>query len=421
MKKSNLQKAVFFLLLCLPACNRPFEKCTISGKVIGRSSNSLVLITTTEDPRFAKIHIPINDSTFTYEIEASPSQAYWLIFEDDLSEGMLNPVTIFPDLEKIQLTLYDSNHSGQNKIYGGILNKQYASFIEKVNAIFDPLVKPYNDSLQILNDQDKYLSPESKELNKKIGATHNQDSLLVLYKSSEALGENAFTKPVLEINRHLDSIYKERYLWRYNYYDQNQNIVSYSLLMQELIYFYNHKYSDLKRVRNLVEKFSSKYPGHPYNKTAMDRINSFDRIKIGGEFIDFTLPDLQGNSITLSTAIKGKIALIDLWATWCGPCIATSRSMIPVYNEFKDSGFTIVGVAAEIENTDQLKRTLDRERFPWVNLIELNNKNGIWTKYGIPNSGGGTFLVDKDGKILAIKPIAKEVRNILTQKLKQKN
>jgi peroxiredoxin len=416
-----MKKAIFylvFLTVFLTSSKGQFEKCTISGKVIGRSSKSLILITTLEDPRFAKINIPINDSTFTYEIDASPSQSYWLIFEDDLSEGRLMPVTIFPDQEKIQLILYDSNHSGQNKIYGGILNKQYDSFTERVNSIFDPLVKPFNDSLQVLMQQDKYYTPESKKLNEKIEKTQNQDSLVVLYKSSEALGEKAFTKPVLEINRHLDSIYKERYLWCYNYYDQNQNIVSYSLLMQELMYFYNPKYSDLKRVRNLVEKFSSKYPGHPYNKPAMDRINSFDRIRIGGEFIDFTLPDLQGNRITLSTAIKGKIALIDLWATWCGPCIATSRSMIPVYNEFKNYGFTIVGVAGEIENTDQLKRTLDRERFPWVNLIELNNQNGIWTKYGIPNSGGGTFLVDKDGKILAIKPTAKEVRDILTQKFK---
>ena len=409
---------LLFLSILLTSCKRPFEKCTISGKVIGRSSNSLILTTVLEDPRWSKIHIPITDSTFSYEINASPSQAYWIIFEDDLSEGRLMPVTIFPDQEKIQLVLYDPNRSKQNKIYGGLLNKQFTLFTEKVNSIFDTLTKAYYDSLQVLTNQDMYFSSQGKELNKKIEKNQNQDSLIVLYKSYEVLGEKALTKPVSEINRRLDSIYNARYSWCYNYYDKNQNIVSYSLLIQELMYFYNPKYSDLKKVRNLVQKFSSKYPGHPYNMTANDRINSLDRIRIGGEFIDFTLPDLQGNSITLSTTIKGKIALIDLWATWCGPCIATSKSMIPIYNEFKNYGFTIVGVAGEIENTDQLKRTLESEKFPWVNLVELNNQNRIWTKYGIPNAGGGTFLIDKDGKILAINPTAKEVKDILTQKNK---
>ena len=60
---------------------------------------------------------------------------------------------------------------------------------------------------------------------------------------------------------------------------------------------------------------------------------------------------------------------IDVWATWCGPCIATSRTMIPVYNEYKNKGFTIVGVAAEIDNTDRLIKTLEREEFPWLNLV----------------------------------------------------
>jgi hypothetical protein len=116
MKNSTLQIAFVIFALLQINCSSPLKKCTITGRVIGRSSKSLILITTLEDPRFAKIHMPINDSTFTYEIDASPSQAYWLIFEDDLSEGRLMPVTIFPDQEKIQLILYDSNNSGQNKI-----------------------------------------------------------------------------------------------------------------------------------------------------------------------------------------------------------------------------------------------------------------------------------------------------------------
>jgi hypothetical protein len=92
--------------------------------------------------------------------------------------------------------------------------------------------------------------------------------------------------------------------------------------------------------------------------------------------------------------------------------------MMPVYNEFKDSGFTIIGVANEIDNTDRLRVTLEREKFPWVNLVEINNQSGIWEKYRIPNAAGGTFLVGKDGKILAISPSAEEVRTILTRKFK---
>jgi hypothetical protein len=97
----------------------------------------------------------------------------------------------------------------------------------------------------------------------------------------------------------------------------------------------------------------------------------------------------------------------------------TSRTMIPIYEEFRDYGFTICGVAAEIKNTDQMVKTIEREKYPWINLVDLDNNLKIWFKYGIPNAGGGTFLVDKDGKILAISPTSEEVKKILTEKLKK--
>lgn len=56
--------------------------------------------------------------------------------------------------------------------------------------------------------------------------------------------------------------------------------------------------------------------------------------------------------------------------------------------------------------------------YPWTCLIDLNDENGIWEKYGIGNSGGATFLVDKEGTILAIQPTAHEVRQILNDLLK---
>jgi len=386
MKKSKLQFAFVTLALLLTNCNRPLENCTITGRVIGRSSSSLILINALErpDPHRAIANIPIKDSIFTFELDANPVQAYWLIFEDDYtSRKGLFPITIFPDKEEIKLELYDSKLIAQNKIYGGKLNNQFASFREKSKSKYDPLLN-------------------------------------ALYEKLNDLGENVSIETAREINKQLDSIYKEKYSWNYNYYDQNKTLVSYYLLLDELSNGYNtgynENYSDLSKIKYLINSISAKYPDHPYNNFSTDLIAGYDKVKVGGEFVDFTLPDLNGDNVTMSQSIEGKIALIDFWASWCGPCIVNSRSMIPVYNEFKDSGFTIIGVAGEIDNTNQLIKTLEREKFPWINLVELNKQNGIWTKYGIPNDAGCTFLVDKDGTILAVSPTAEEVRKILIQK-----
>ena len=139
-------------------------------------------------------------------------------------------------------------------------------------------------------------------------------------------------------------------------------------------------------------------------------------IKVGGRYIDFTAPDLNGTKHTLSHEISGKIALIDLWASWCGPCRRTSKSMIPIYNAYKERGFTIVGVARE-NKREEMQQAIAKDGYPWLNLLELSDENNIWSKYGVNYAGGITVLVDCDGTILAIKPTADEVERILKEKL----
>ncbi|MCC8173112.1 MAG: TlpA family protein disulfide reductase, partial [Odoribacter sp.] len=129
-------------------------------------------------------------------------------------------------------------------------------------------------------------------------------------------------------------------------------------------------------------------------------------------YIDFTAPDMEDNLVALSEQIAGKIALIDLWASWCGPCRSLSKSMIPIYEEYKDKGFTVVGVARE-KDKKEAEQAIKKDKYPWLNLLEIGDKEKIWMKYGIENSGGRTFLVNQEGKILAIHPTAEEVKEIL--------
>lgn len=208
-----------------------------------------------------------------------------------------------------------------------------------------------------------------------------------------------------------DKPFEEQLKWQQNYIYDNPSLVSYSLFLDQLIYFKEIIDMDLAR-KNYI-KLSSTNLNHPYNDLASNLIDAIENIKTGKKYVNFSAPDLNGKIINLSDKIKGKVALLDLWATWCGPCIAKSRTMVPIYNEYKDRGFTIVGVAGEFKNTDRLVKFLDKEKWPWQNLVELDRQNNIWQKYGVDGGGGGIFLIDEKGIISAKNPTADEVREKL--------
>ena len=165
--------------------------------------------------------------------------------------------------------------------------------------------------------------------------------------------------------------------------------------------------------------YNEKYAAH-FSESAMGRsvwrwIESRG-LRVGGRYIDFTAADKDGCRHTLSEEIGGKYALIDLWASWCGPCRQASVSMIPVYTRYKDRGFTVVGVARE-RSKASFRKALERDGYPWLNLVEIDDENGIWERYGKTYSAGGTYLVAPDGTILAIDPTAEEVEDILKERL----
>jgi peroxiredoxin len=190
-----------------------------------------------------------------------------------------------------------------------------------------------------------------------------------------------------------------------------------SLAYNELRFMLNHPEESRFAVYEDIYKniYKNKYPDHPYTDKMEMYISGISLI-VGGKYIDFTAPDADGKDFKLSEQIAGKIALIDLWASWCGGCRLTSKSMIPVYEKYKDKGFTIVGIAREKSVIDMV-RAAERDGYPWLNLVELNDRGKIWQRYGVGNAGGSTFLVDQTGTILAVHPTAEEVMAILESSL----
>lgn len=197
------------------------------------------------------------------------------------------------------------------------------------------------------------------------------------------------------------------------YAKAHPTLVGLYLLKNQLVSFAQEDYHSYLEVYRTI--FADKFPDSELTVFMQNWVNS-RQLKLGSKFIDFTAPDLKGTTYMLSEEISGKVALIDLWASWCGPCRSKSKSMIPVYEAYKDKGFTVVGVARE-RDASSMEAAVEQDKYPWLNLLELNDKGKIWEKYGVGNGGGAVFLVGKDGKILAIDPTAEEVKKILEEVL----
>lgn len=123
-----------------------------------------------------------------------------------------------------------------------------------------------------------------------------------------------------------------------------------------------------------------------------------DSLAPGTPFPDFQESDLAGNPLSISK-FKGKVVLIDFWATWCPPCVMQMPDIQKAYNKFHDQGLEVVGVSLDDEK-GKLEQFLKARKIPWPQFFDGKHwQNKLAVKYGI-NQTPTTFLVDKDGKII---------------------
>src|SRR5882762_9818234 len=78
------------------------------------------------------------------------------------------------------------------------------------------------------------------------------------------------------------------------------------------------------------------------------------QLKVGETVPEISLPNVNDSIITLSS-FKGKIVLIDFWASWCGPCRQANPGVVRLYNKYKDKGFEVFGVSLDNKKNDWLK------------------------------------------------------------------
>ena len=365
-------------------CNSNKEKtCYLTGKVINRDSKTLVLLKQTEDSRYSGIEIPIDKSgNFNYNMNFQFVEAYKLIFKDELLRGIWRPILFFPDNDTIEFTLFPIEETDSNKIVGSKLSL-------KENAIHQKLMKNYYD---------KYVSWEQKmDSLMRINET-GSDYYNAIYDSIKAIGQEI-------------SLFEFRCAVK-----EQVNIYGYSKLLRILRTEKDRRLIAIDSLKKYCDLFLEEFPSHPYNEVAQFRLDGLTNIKVGGDCVDFTAQDSIGNSFTLSEIIsKNRFTLLDLWAPWCGPCIRKSQKVVPIYEEFKENGFEVVGVVGGINTKEKYLEAVEKHKYPWLLIAEVNDENKLWEKYCISGGGGGQFLIDNKGKILAISPSPDDLRKIIQE------
>lgn len=167
-------------------------------------------------------------------------------------------------------------------------------------------------------------------------------------------------------------------------------------------YLYGDIYSMTPELIDEFMREDASYAHHP----AMERPWRYYRglqeqnTIVGKPSIDFEAEAPDGTKHRLSEYVgHGQYVLLDFWASWCGPCIASFPLMRQMYDTYKDRGLRIIGVSCDKDRTAWLK-ALDKHQLPWTALRSPSSKGNANDLYGA-NTIPTIILISPDGKILS--------------------
>ncbi|MCD4699346.1 MAG: TlpA family protein disulfide reductase [Phycisphaerae bacterium] len=146
----------------------------------------------------------------------------------------------------------------------------------------------------------------------------------------------------------------------------------------------------------LVEKLAKDYADHPRARIILRQLGKSPYV---GKDFTATLTKLDGTKLTLPDDLRGKVIVVDFWATWCAPCVQTIPQLKSLYAEYKPQGVEIVGISLD-EDPQRLKAFVATNQMGWIIAHKSKGFDDPAKKYGI-SSIPSIWVIGRDGKVVS--------------------